>query len=189
MKTIEELKVEKTFYRRERDILGNVVRTPYQKMVRRQTELVTPGVRFGYFLLDLVFYYIITFVIMTLTAIIVLSINPDNYMFFSSLAQYDRVISMSLFFLYYALTEFFFGGTFGKLICGYTVIDAHANKISFSDSLLRTICRYVPFESFSCFGERGWHDKWSKTYVVKRKERDELKKLLHTLHDDKDILD
>lgn len=189
MKTIEELKVEKTGYRYERDSSGNNVRVAYQKMGRREPELVTPGVRFCYFLLDLVFYYIITFVIMTLVAIIVLSINPENYTFFSSLSKYDRLISMSLFFLYYALTEFFFGGTFGKLICGYTVIDSHANKISFSDSLLRTICRYVPFESFSCFGERGWHDKWSKTYVVKRKERNELKKLMHTLHDDKDILD
>lgn len=61
--------------------------------------------------------------------------------------------------------------------------------MSFGTTLLRTISRYVPFEAFSCFGERGWHDTWSKTYVVKRTERNELKKLLKTIHEDKDILD
>lgn len=189
MKTINDLKVEKTFYRRERDILGNVERIPYQKEVKRHINLVTPGVRFGYYLLDLVFYYIISFLITFITIIVVLSINQENYEFLYLIDQYSTIISMFIFFLYYALTEYLMGGTFSKLIFGYVVIDEYANKMSFGKSLLRTISRFVPFEAFSCFGERGWHDVWSKTYVVKRKERDELKKLLRTIHDDKDILD
>lgn len=189
MKTIEELRVEKTYYRRERDILGNVVRTPYQKKVKREPAVVTPGVRFGYYLLDVIFYYIISFLIIYTTIAVALSVNQDNYELIYFIRQYDRVISLLLFFLYYALTEYFLGGTFGKLICGYTVIDQYAGKITFGKSLLRTISRYVPFEALSCFGERGWHDKWSKTYVVKRQERNELKKLMNTIHDDKDILD
>ncbi|MBC9811206.1 RDD family protein [Crocinitomicaceae bacterium CZZ-1] len=189
MKTIEELKVEKTFYRREYDSSGKLVRAPYQKMGRREPVLVTPGVRFGYFLLDLVFYYILTFIIITLAVVISLSANPEDYTVVAFITEYERLINMTLFFLFYFSTEYFFGGTFGKLICGYTVIDQHAEKMNMGTSLLRTICRYVPFEAFSSFGERSWHDKWSKTYVVKRKERDELKKLLNTLHDDKDLLD
>ena len=73
-----------------------------------------------------------------------------------------------IFFLYYALSEGLGGTTLGKLICGYTVIDEQANKISFGKAMLRTICRYIPFEQFSCFAERGWHDTLSKTYVVKK---------------------
>lgn len=38
--------------------------------------------------------------------------------------------------------------------------------------------RLVPFEPLSCLSDRGWHDVWSKTYVVTTEERDELKKLL-----------
>lgn len=189
MKTIEQLRIDKTYYRREHDILGNVVRTPYQKKVRREPVVVTPGVRFGYYLLDVVFYYIITFLTVSITVAVALSVNPDNYELIYFISKYDSIISLLIFFLYYALTEYFLGGTFGKLICGYTVIDEYASRISFGKSLLRTISRYVPFEALSCLGDRGWHDTWSKTYVVKRKERNELKKLLHTIHDGKDILD
>jgi hypothetical protein len=32
--------------------------------------------------------------------------------------------------------------------------------------LLRTLCRFIPFEPFSFFGERGWHDGLSDTLVV-----------------------
>jgi uncharacterized RDD family membrane protein YckC len=95
-----------------------------------------------------------------------------------------------IFFLYYALCEGLFGATLGKLICGYTVIDEQANKVSFGKAMLRTICRYIPFEQFSCFAERGWHDTLSKTYVVKRSEKVELQKLLGTLsNNQEDILD
>lgn len=189
MKTIEEIRVEKTFYKREKDILGNVIRTPYQSKVKREPIVVTPGVRFGYYLLDIIFYYIISFIIVYLTAFISLLINPNNYTLISFIREYETIISLFIFFTYYVSTEYFFGGTFGKLICGYVVINQYANKMSFGTSLLRTLCRYVPLEAFSAFGERAWHDTWSKTYVVKRNERNELKKFLKTIHDDKDILD
>lgn len=189
MKTIEEIRVEKTYYRREKDILGNVVRVPYQSKVRREPVIVTPGIRFGYYLLDIVFYYILSFVLSYLTVVISLLINPNDYTVIYFIREYETIIPLFIFFTYYASTEYFFGGTFGKLICGYVVIDQYANKMSFGTTLLRTISRYVPFEAFSCFGERGWHDTWSKTYVVKRTERNELKKLLKTIHEDKDILD
>ena len=48
----------------------------------------------------------------------------------------------------------------------------------------------VTIEAFSCFGERGWHDQWSKTYVVKRSEKIELQRLLGTLSSkQEDLLD
>lgn len=189
MKTIEEIRVEKTYYKREKDILGNVVRTPYKSKVRREPVVVSPGVRFGYYLLDLIFYYITSFIVVYLAVTISLIINPNDYTLIYFIREYETIISLFIFFTYYVSTEYFLGGTFGKLICGYVVIDQYANKMSFGAALIRTISRYVPFEAFSCLGERGWHDTWSKTYVVKRKERNELKKLLNTIHEDKDILD
>jgi len=36
----------------------------------------------------------------------------------------------------------------------------------------------VPFEILSCLSDRGWHDRWSDTYVVPDEEYDKLKKLL-----------
>lgn len=191
MKTIENLKVEKTTYKNEKDENGNPVKVPVTKMVTRNPEVVSQGVRFGYFLIDVVFFYILTFIIGLIIGIIVVATDNVELLepgttFYKSL----DFMGYPIFFLYYSLSEGLFGATLGKVICGYTVIDEQANKVNFGKALLRTICRYIPFEAFSCFAERGWHDTLSKTYVVKRSEKIELQKLLGTLSNtQQDILD
>lgn len=191
MKTIEDLKIEKTIYKKERDENGNIIQVPYTKTVARTPVVVSQGVRFGYFLIDVVFFYIITFIIGILIGIIIVATgNVDELRPDSGLIKFLDKMGYLIFFLYYAISEGLGGATLGKLICGYTVIDEYANKVSFPKALLRTVCRYIPFEAFSCFGERGWHDTLSKTYVVKRSEKAELQKLLgsHTVKE-ADILD
>jgi hypothetical protein len=37
---------------------------------------------------------------------------------------------------------------------------------AFSQVVGRTLCRFIPFEVFSFFGEAGWHDSIPKTQVV-----------------------
>lgn len=191
MNTIENLRVEKTVFKNQRDENGTVIKVPETKMVGRPPEVVSQGVRFGYFLIDVVFFYIITFIIGILIGIIVVATgNVDELRPDSGLIKFLDKMGYLIFFLYYAISEGLGGTTLGKLICGYTVIDEYANKVSFQKALLRTVCRYIPFEAFSCFGERGWHDTLSKTYVVKRSEKAELQKLLgtHTVKE-ADILD
>lgn len=191
MKTIEDLKIEKTTYKKERDENGNVIQVPHTRMTSRPPVVVSQGVRFGYFLIDVVFYYMITFLIGVIIGIVVVAtgnlelLDPN-----STFYQFINFMGYPIFFLYYALSEGLFGTTLGKLICGYTVIDQYANKVSFPKALLRTICRYIPFEQFSCLAERGWHDTLSKTYVVKRSEKAELQKLLGSYTaKEEDILD
>ncbi|WP_343634359.1 RDD family protein [Fluviicola sp.] len=191
MKTIEHLKIEKTVYKKQRDENGNVIQVPETKMVGRPPEVVSQGVRFGYFMIDVVFFYIITFIIGVVIGIIVVAtgnveeLRPD-----SGLIKFLDKMGYLIFFLYYAISEGLGGTTLGKLICGYTVIDEYANKVPFSKALLRTVCRYIPFEAFSCFAERGWHDTLSKTYVVKRSEKAELQKLMGSFEaKEADILD
>lgn len=191
MKTIENLKVEKTTYKKETDENGVVTKVPVTKMVPRTPEVVGQGVRFGYFLIDVVFFYILTFIVGIIIGIIVvatgnLELLDPSTTFYKSL----NYMGYPIFFLYYALFEGLMGTSLGKLICGYTVINERAEKISFGQAMLRTICRYIPFEAFSCLAERGWHDTLSKTYVVKRSEKIELQKLLGSLSDNQaDILD
>lgn len=191
MKTIENLKVEKTIYKKQRDENGNVIQVPETKLVARPPEVVSQGVRFGYFLIDVVFFYIFTFIIGVIIGIVIVA--TDNIALLrddSTLMKFLDNMGYPIFFLYYAISEGLGGTTLGKLICGYTVIDEHANKVSFSKALLRTICRYIPFESFSCLAERGWHDTLSKTYVVKKSEKAELQRLLGSFDaKEADILD
>jgi hypothetical protein len=58
------------------------------------------------------------------------------------------------------------------------VVDEYGEKPTFSQIVGRSFARIVPFEVFSCLGATGWHDDWSKTYVIRKKDLHELKLLI-----------
>ncbi len=69
--------------------------------------------------------------------------------------------------LYYSFFEGIFGITPAKLLTATRVTDELGNKPRFLSILGRTLSRLVPFDALSFFFERGWHDAWSDTYVLK----------------------
>ena len=71
--------------------------------------------------------------------------------------------------LYYVPLEALTGRTLGKLITGTRVVTETGGPPDVATVLVRTLCRFVPFEAFSFFGTPcvGWHDSWSKTRVIK----------------------
>jgi len=75
-------------------------------------------------------------------------------------------------FAYYTILEGTTGVTLGKLVTGTKVITEHRERVDMGGAALRSLSRFVPFEAFSFFGksQRGWHDIWTKTYVVKNSE-------------------
>lgn len=191
MKTIENLKVEKTTYKKERMDDGTVISVPVTKLVARNPEVVSQGVRFGYFLIDLAFFYIIQIILGIIIGLI-LGLSGNLHLLEQGTAFHTflNLIGYLIFFLYFGLSEGMGSTSLGKLICGYTVIDERAEKIGFGKAMLRTLCRFIPFEAFSCLAERGWHDTLSKTYVVKKSEKAELQKLLGSFQaKEADILD
>jgi hypothetical protein len=68
--------------------------------------------------------------------------------------------------------------TIGKFATDSVVINQYAETPDDGPLIGRSFSRLVPFEALSCLSDRGWHDTWSKTYVVTTEERDKLKKLL-----------
>lgn len=69
--------------------------------------------------------------------------------------------------IYYVLTEGLFGASPAKLLTETRILTDSGHQPGIGNILGRTICRYVPFESLSFFGMRGWHDRWSGTQVVR----------------------
>ncbi|MEX6690285.1 RDD family protein [Danxiaibacter flavus] len=71
--------------------------------------------------------------------------------------------------IFYTLVEGMCGGrTLGKLITRTRVVREDGAPFGWKDALLRSLCRVVPFEELSAFfGDGFWHDKWTKTKVVK----------------------
>lgn len=70
---------------------------------------------------------------------------------------------------YYVFFESVFQQTPGKMITGTRVITEWGGKPSVGQVIKRTLIRFVPFEPFSFLGSTtGWHDRWSKTRVVRK---------------------
>lgn len=81
----------------------------------------------------------------------------------------DILFNIAITVVYYTLLEGFTGKSLGKLVTGTKVVDADGNPPGFGRVLLRSLCRFIPFEPFSFLGSdaRGWHDTISKTWVIK----------------------
>ena len=69
--------------------------------------------------------------------------------------------------LYWLLTEALFGRTLGKLVTGTRVVALDGSRIGWGPAALRTLSRLVPFEGLSYSKGLMWHDRWTKTRVVR----------------------
>jgi uncharacterized RDD family membrane protein YckC len=124
--------------------------------------VASQGQRFGTFLLDMVFYLIFCFIlglVLGITGLGYLIKNVNNTLF--------GFVSV---FIYYISQEPFSGRTLGKHIAGTKVVNEDGSELSFGQALLRTLCRFIPFDAFSFLGQdgrpMGWHDKIAKTKVI-----------------------
>lgn len=131
------------------------------------------GKRFLNYLLDMIALYITTLLLSIITVVIAGIFNLDGViawmMNISTLQSYSIGFCMVL--LYYGILETTSCRTFGKLITGTKVVMAQDGTKPTPEVILkRSLCRLIPFEAFSFFGETGWHDSISRTVVVNVKD-------------------
>jgi hypothetical protein len=73
--------------------------------------------------------------------------------------------------VYYVFFEALFGATPAKFLSETRTLNVDGSVPGFGKIVLRTLCRFVPFEPFSFFGEKGgWHDRWTDTVVVRNRQ-------------------
>jgi hypothetical protein len=84
--------------------------------------------------------------------------------------QNNLVVSLPVTFLYYLIFEAATRGrTLGKILTDTIAISQDGQPFTFKHALMRTLCRFIPFEPFSAvFAYLPWHDSISKTAVVKK---------------------
>ena len=171
MKKLSELKESKELFNIETDENGNKIKVPYQKMVTYHVNVVSGWARFGHYLIDVVCIYAVAIILGFVVAVL----NPDFILSMNGLEE--RVYGMLIVALYYFVSEVTTQRTIGKLVTSSLVVDEYGNKPSATTILGRSFARIVPFEAFSCFSERGWHDTWSQTYVVSKAELEKIKRM------------
>lgn len=171
MKSLEEVKITKSvsYIQTGTDGINRQVTNNHKGKL--QVKTIGQDLRFVHLITDYFILGILTYIIGAIPAL------NDTQL---SLLQLTTFLTYPLF---YAITEYKFQQTPGKMLTNYVVIDQYVNKPDFKTCLLRTLIRIVPFEPFSCLStpSRGWHDKWTKTYVVHKDEVYKLKALLEKI--------
>lgn len=135
-------------------------KTPIPPDLGIPVNTVKPGIRFVHFLID-------GFIIQAF--IYAINIIPS--------VEVAQFFSILLYPLYYIFFEYHYQFTPGKLVSNTIVVNENGERPELRIITLRTFARYVPFEPFSCLGDNswGWHDRWTKTYVIDKKDLSSLR--------------
>ena len=136
---------------------------------------VTPDVlasrekRFVNFIIDIIGYYVLTTIVgVTIGILELIGVTGilDFILNLGTLGEYIMIIMINL--MYFTAFETFTQRTLGKYISGTKVVLKDGSKPTINEILIRSLCRFIPFEAFSFLGSlgKGWHDTLSNTYVV-----------------------
>lgn len=133
--------------------------------------LASKSKRFANFILD----YIIQIIIGAGIGVVIALIAEftGNYILYDFVVEpesrlSDYIFGFAILFIYYNIIESLTSRSIGKYITQTKVVLEDGSKPAFSDILVRTVCRLIPFELLSFLGKdgKGWHDSLSKTFVV-----------------------
>jgi uncharacterized RDD family membrane protein YckC len=125
------------------------------------------GVRLANYLLDSIFAFIFSMIIMFIIAYVIIDLNQSRDVE-PIVDAVLNVFSYILFFIYYAVSEILWQRTPAKFITRTKVVALDGSKANVEKILIRSAARLIPFEPFSFLGKRpiGWHDSLSGTIVV-----------------------
>ena len=131
------------------------------------------GKRFANYLVDMVALLVFNYLFGIILGILFYLLAPSYLSIFKANHWYiNYLFGLIAGIIYFTLLEVTTGRTVGKLFTKTKVVDQHFEKPAFGTVLIRTLCRFIPFEPFSFLvsEDTGWHDKLSKTYVVEIQE-------------------
>jgi len=143
-----------------------------QLVVSVKANLASEGKRFANLILDRIFMYIVLMVFIFGLALAGGILGWNIFQGESDeVTLTDYLFGFLATFCYYVFFESLSGKTPAKYITKTKVIDLNGNKPDIYTCLLRSICRFIPFEAFTFLGSKeGLHDTLSKTLVVNDKD-------------------
>lgn len=185
MQKITEIKEQHTIKRKVN--VNGIDTYVEEKLINYRPVKYVEGLpRFGHFLLDRVFFYIFALVITFPLKILLIKMDDSVDINDSTFKTLDILFSWFILQpLYYFIFEVSIQSSPAKILFGRIVVDEFGNKPTIKQILIRSVSRSVPFEIFSCLSTTGWHDEWSKTFVMRKKDLKDLK-LLQKINDIKE---
>ena len=121
-------------------------------------NLATTSARIINYIIDSVASFGLVFLVLTIFQFILGDILPVIFL----------VLILGSFAAYFIILELLFQKTLGKFITKTKVVKLDGQKPNQSDVIIRTVCRFIPFDQVSfLFMKDGFHDVLSKTKVIK----------------------
>ena len=138
--------------------------------------MASGGKRFANYLIDLVVLYAIVFVLGIIISAFGLTLPDEDLIY--------QLAGLVIFALYCFIFESSSGRTVGKFITKTRVVNDNGEHPGTTTILKRSFFRIVPFDQVSFLGgpARGWHDRWSDTWVIDDKKLAELSSSLSNSH-------
>lgn len=154
-------------YFEDTELKQKVESTKIQKEIINKTA--SQGKRLTNYLIDSIFLLIFMFIFGTILGLMLAIFSPSTlYTFKDDNKLRDYLIAFILGMIYYSILEATTGKTIAKYITKTKVVNVDGEKPNFGTILLRSLCRFIPFEAFSFLVSdgSGWHDKLTNTRVV-----------------------
>jgi uncharacterized RDD family membrane protein YckC len=149
--------------------------------------LAAKHLRFINYIIDQAFHYGVGYIVGLLAGLMYTYLNiAGPYELIANMGPVGEVVlGYVILLFYYFIFEATTQRSPAKFITGTKVIMADGSKPSAGTILKRTFCRMIPFNGLSFFGElgKGWHDRFSDTYVVNIKLYDEAVRLKSTFEE------
>lgn len=175
MNKITEIKIERLATREVKDETGKRVRIQVKVNVPRPVNVVSGGKRFAHYFIDGIIFSFLFYPIDKLMGYLEIG--------YASTVGYAILISWFPIYIgyaiYYFMFEHFLQTTPGKMLTNTLIINQYGQKPELNELIVRSLVRLVPFEPLSCLSDRGWHDRWSGTWVVSKDENLILQELLN----------
>ncbi len=169
---ITNIPQKRTRTREVKDADGKRVRTKEDYWGVRPVVVIIGFERFSHYFLDAIIIMAIDFLIVIVMNAVAAS--PLGLSATVILGVAFAPTGWLVVFAYYSFFEWKFGSTPGKMVFGRVVLMKNGTLPDAQTALTRSLVRFIPFEAFSCFNDRGWHDRFSDTYVVSKGERDAI---------------
>jgi uncharacterized RDD family membrane protein YckC len=140
----------------------------------KPVNYASTGARFANYLIDIAVFYGLLFLSGMLLGLLqsITGIGFIDFLVEQEESAFNKLLTylyvIVIFTLAYSIIEGASKGrTLGKLITGTKAVREDGSSITWKDALLRSLARLVPFEVVSGLGGHPWHDKWTKTIVIK----------------------
>jgi len=172
----------------KKDALGNRIRDREKYIANKKLKCVDTWRRVGHLFIDIICLQILFLPFQFVLGLFIIT-TEQNEIAALTYNFYGSIFGLLMYPSYYFFFEYKFQKTPGKWITSTIVVNEYGEKLNATEALTRTIIRLVPFEALSCLSDsnRGWHDKWSNTYVLQKKEYEEIKNRLKEMNAENEL--